>query len=337
MILTALVLGGAILTVTAIAGLVMLYQIRQATDAAGSAKAIFAADAGFQWGFYQVLQTNLNPPPNLDPLAPPDPFTNGAYFILRCYDNTGFQVNSGNPPWTACGASTTRIRSTGKEKQNGAISRLLELELPGGIPPSSDCTQKLDVMLVLDRSSSIDATELAALKTAANAFVGTLAPSVSGVHVGLASFASLATLNLHLSGDEATITSAINAIVRSAFSGADTNLVGGINFANGELDDAHVAHERPEVPDKMVIITDGDPNVPGGQANAQALAAAAADAARTAGIEIFAVGVGTNATTTQYLTDEIADPAPPTHYFSAASYNDLQTILTGLALAACSP
>ena len=57
MIITILVLGGAILSATTIAGLLMLYQIRQTTDIANSGKAIYAADAGIEWSLYNWFCT----------------------------------------------------------------------------------------------------------------------------------------------------------------------------------------------------------------------------------------------------------------------------------------
>ena len=57
MILAVLMLGGAILGVTAIAGLLMLYQIRQSTDFRNSATSIFAADTGVEWAFYNFFQS----------------------------------------------------------------------------------------------------------------------------------------------------------------------------------------------------------------------------------------------------------------------------------------
>ncbi len=53
MITTILALGGVLMGATAIAGLLMVYQIRQASDLANSTKAIFAADTGVDWGLYQ--------------------------------------------------------------------------------------------------------------------------------------------------------------------------------------------------------------------------------------------------------------------------------------------
>lgn len=189
-------------------------------------------------------------------------------------------------------------------------------------PPG--CFDNIDLMLVLDRSGSINSTELAVLKNAANSFITALAPTAAGVHIGQTSFSTTGALNLHLTSDEAAAHAAVNVLV----AGGLTNLFSGISLATGELDNAHV-HERPLVSDVMVVITDGAPNEPGSSANARAVAAAAADAARAAGIEIFVVGVGVNASTETYLKDNIADDAA--HYFPAANFNDLEDILVDLA------
>src|SRR3989344_2829140 len=52
MLITVVMLSGAVLASTSLAGLLILYQLRQATDAAASMKAIFAADAGLERAFY---------------------------------------------------------------------------------------------------------------------------------------------------------------------------------------------------------------------------------------------------------------------------------------------
>ncbi len=56
MILAVMVLGGVIMGATTIAGMMTTYQIRQATDAANSQKAIFAADAGIECGMYTYFR-----------------------------------------------------------------------------------------------------------------------------------------------------------------------------------------------------------------------------------------------------------------------------------------
>lgn len=89
MIITVLTLGGTLLGATTIAGLLMLYQIRQATDLKNSAQAIFAADTGIEWGLYRFFQCNGNssPPSACDNSPPPQTFDNKATFELVCTEN----------------------------------------------------------------------------------------------------------------------------------------------------------------------------------------------------------------------------------------------------------
>ena len=56
MLITVVALSGTLLGATTIAGLLMLYQLRQASDIANSAKAIMAADAGLEWRIYKFLK-----------------------------------------------------------------------------------------------------------------------------------------------------------------------------------------------------------------------------------------------------------------------------------------
>lgn len=53
MLLTTLVLSGTLLAATTLAGLLMVYQIRQSSNANQSAEAIFAADAGIEYELYR--------------------------------------------------------------------------------------------------------------------------------------------------------------------------------------------------------------------------------------------------------------------------------------------
>lgn len=79
MILAVLALGGTILGATTIAGLLMTYQIRQATDFQNSAKSIFAADAGIEWSLYSYFQLASIPQPT---------FGNQASVVATCYDSS---------------------------------------------------------------------------------------------------------------------------------------------------------------------------------------------------------------------------------------------------------
>ena len=54
MLLTVLIVSGTILGATAIAGLLMIYQLRQVTNFGYSVQAFFAADSGLEWKLYQL-------------------------------------------------------------------------------------------------------------------------------------------------------------------------------------------------------------------------------------------------------------------------------------------
>ena len=69
LILTVLILSGTVLAVTTIAGILMVYQIRQTGNVTDSAKAIFAADTGLEWELYKKFKN----PDYLKPI-----FTNRA-------------------------------------------------------------------------------------------------------------------------------------------------------------------------------------------------------------------------------------------------------------------
>lgn len=63
MILTVLVLSGTVLAVTTVAGVLMIYQIRQTGNVTDSARAIFAADTGLEWERYKKFKNPDYPKP----------------------------------------------------------------------------------------------------------------------------------------------------------------------------------------------------------------------------------------------------------------------------------
>lgn len=99
MILTVLTLGGALLGATTIAGLLMLYQVRQGADVNHSARAVYAADSGIEWGLYNLLcQTDSTKQPC--PIDEPPTFRNGASVEVLCLDDAGNAVPSCSPDTT---------------------------------------------------------------------------------------------------------------------------------------------------------------------------------------------------------------------------------------------
>ncbi|MDO8559602.1 MAG: VWA domain-containing protein [bacterium] len=238
-------------------------------------------------------------------------------FEGQCAQDWDDFVHAANPTATP----SAFIQPTANEHQIFGCD--LWIEVFGISLPGLGC-KTLDMMLVIDRSGSIDSTtELPLLKTAAKAFVDAVNPSTAGTHVGQSSFSDTGTLDLHLSDSEATIDAAIDALVNGGF----TNLKEGIELATGELDSAD-PHERPVVPDVMVIMTDGNPNRPNGNVTLdKAAAKTAADAAKAAGVEIYVVGIGGDVDATFLKTIASGDD----HYFSAADFATLQAELEKLA------
>lgn len=55
MILTVVLISGAILSATAISALLVLYQLRQVSDVKSSTQAIFAADAGIECVLFKTV------------------------------------------------------------------------------------------------------------------------------------------------------------------------------------------------------------------------------------------------------------------------------------------
>lgn len=58
MILSVLLISSAVLAAASLAGLLILFQLRQATDAESSAKAVFAADSGIERALFARYQEN---------------------------------------------------------------------------------------------------------------------------------------------------------------------------------------------------------------------------------------------------------------------------------------
>lgn len=186
------------------------------------------------------------------------------------------------------------------------------------------CLEEADVMLVLDRSGSIvSAGATSTVVAAAKAFVDALAPTTTGIHVGLASFGSTASLDVHLTSDGEAVKTGIDGLLF----GGGTFLEGGITIADLELDNPGDGHDRLDVssPDVMVIITDGAATI-GGTGEAQA------DAAKADGIEIFAVGVAISTTTAAFFEAEIVSVPGASHYFDAIDFAALEAVLGDLAM-----
>lgn len=196
---------------------------------------------------------------------------------------------------------------------------------PCGGPPTSP----VDVVLVIDRTSSMSGTDTTNAKDAANSIVpiynpaqqwlglGALGPSKSGFPCSAYPDPTIGTVNppadlrrwipIGLSGTGATfsatytgITNAINCYTNSS---TGTDLADPLTMATYEL----TQNGRPGVTKGIILETDGQPNAAVGSiSSAQYCLAAsnAATAAKNAGIKLYTIGFGLDASTG-------ADPACP--------------------------
>lgn len=136
MLVTVLLLFGALLSATTIAGVLTLYQLRQATDVNNSARAIYAADSGIEWRIYKLAQDNFSCVDCPSGSACPQPvLANGATFTVTCSSAV-----TASPTTDADGSQAITIKSVGESHKNyrallNTVVRVLP-KLPPPPPPA---------------------------------------------------------------------------------------------------------------------------------------------------------------------------------------------------------
>ncbi len=137
---------------------------------------------------------------------------------------------------------------------------------------------KLDVLLVIDRSGSMQGQALLDAKAAAKGFVDHL-QLLTNDQVGLVTFGDSATLDQTLTHDAAASKSKIDAI--QILPGFGTDVGTGISRAQQEL---LGARHNPNAVPILILLSDGDETILG--------ANFAADNAKAAGIRLITIGTG---------------------------------------------
>lgn len=209
-------------------------------------------------------------------------------------------------------------------------------------PRGGICTTPVDTMLVFDRSGSMDVGRktppepLTTSKNAANAYVDA-ADIVD--KVGIVSFATMASnpIDHELSMDHSGVRSAVATIAIDKNGTQNTNLGDALKSANEELQSARHTKDAKKI---IVALTDGVANRPLDPVNqksstyAEDYAAKIAGDAKTAGVQVYAIGLGKDINET-FLRDRIA--TDPAHYFNAPTAQDLQTIYKNISETVCKP
>lgn len=106
MLITSLVLASTLLASTTIAGLLMLYQLRQGSDIANSTKAIYAADSGLEWRLYHFFKVDGRTCCQSGEQCREPEFTNGAKVSTSCVSTP------------VGGSQSVIMRSTGIAQKN---------------------------------------------------------------------------------------------------------------------------------------------------------------------------------------------------------------------------
>ncbi len=175
-----------------------------------------------------------------------------------------------------------------------------------------DMKQSLDVVIVLDQSSSMaDDNKMVEAKLAANAFINNLVPGSD--RVSYVSFANSSTLQ---SGLSASFNTTKNRINNTTTTGT-TNIGGAIKTAYGELN----RNSRSNVKKVIILLTDGKANIsdsPLTSPNNYALAEAYK--AKADGIMLYTVGLG-NDVDSNFLRSLSTD----TDYYYFAPMGDVLT------------
>ncbi len=171
--------------------------------------------------------------------------------------------------------------------------------------PNSSRVLGADLVLVLDRSSSMRGAKLSAAADAARSFVELL--DLRYHRAAIVSFSSEARLDQALGTDAGALIDAL----RDLAAGGETNMAAAVTAARDHLDSEGRAEALPVV----ILLTDGQV---GGASDPRPVAAQA----RAAGIVIYTIGLGTDAA--RALMQDIA--GDPSRVFMAPSPPELYPI-----------
>ena len=181
----------------------------------------------------------------------------------------------------------------------------------------------LDIVMVLDNSGSIDDSGHEDLVATATLLIDEFClDNVSGVRLGITRFRATSAPVHDMSDDATSLRDAVGAIERGGKDlDSGTNIV--VALAGGAAQYPSGSGDRPNAPNKMIFITDGNDN----RGNSDADIALASLAT---GAEVFAIGVGD---VEPSIVDAIATDPDEDHAFIFADFESLLDDAGGIAAA----
>jgi hypothetical protein len=239
-----------------------------------------------------------------------------------CADDDPCSIEVCDPNWLTCRTDPCTLAF--RTPVDGAVLPVGEMVNVTGVGPHG-----LDLVLALDESVAIDATELAAMKSFCVSLVQGLLPFTSiGIEarVGVTAFGGGSRRILDLSFSRQTVLNAIEGFVQLDQYGDnfDTCVGCGIDDASANL----ITHGRTGATQAMIVITNSTNDLP--LPNPAPHLAGALEAAAFHGQTIFAVGVGSWVGIIPEL-DLIATDVPGVQTnFRVNDFAALETILNNL-------
>jgi hypothetical protein len=187
-----------------------------------------------------------------------------VYSLARCQDKD-CDFSPSDPEKSNTKRAKTAIKTVSAISEAILVSSLDEAKLavestyaPTQVGPL--CLIKADIMLVLDRSASIDVPDFEQAKTFATEIVNGFNVSKDWVHIGIVDFSTTAHLVNQLSYDEAEIDASIKGISNPSMPADNaTSIGGGFKVANDELFKS--GRGRSGVKTLIIMVTDGTNNV----------------------------------------------------------------------------
>ncbi|NCC37716.1 MAG: VWA domain-containing protein, partial [Chloroflexia bacterium] len=184
---------------------------------------------------------------------------------------------------------------------------------------TGNCTEPLDLMLVLDGSGSISSTNFRQMREFVSNLVSSYTVGPDDARVGIAQFGTQGQgrYELRLADDPSVILARVNAMRQL---GGYTDIQEGLQLGREDL----AANGRTGVPQVIILLTDGAHNQGGDPVEEAQLV-------RDAGMHLFAIAVGSGPNLSQ-LNALTADPQ---RVFSVSNFASLSTILRQIVGVSC--